>query len=109
MRVAGVRTLDEANRYLETEFLRWVNAPRGVGPATADDADRPLEKRHDLASILSQEQKRPVNNGYTFPLAAKTYRIARTGICTDLRGAYRRSEQRRDGGVAARRGNRYLR
>ena len=109
MRVDGVTTLEEANHYLETEFLPWVNSTLAVAPASPDDAHRPLEKHHDLAAILSHVEKRRVNNDYTFPLEAKTYRIVRKDICTGLRGAYIRIEQRRDGSVAARFGDRYLR
>jgi hypothetical protein len=108
MRVAGVTTLEGANHYLETEFLPWVNAHLAVAPANPDDAHRPLEKHHDLAAILSHVEKRRVNNDYTFPLEAKTYRILRKGIGAGLRGAYIRVEQRRDGSVAARFGDRYL-
>jgi biotin operon repressor len=108
MRVAGLTSLEQANHYLETEFLPWVNATLAVAPANADDAHRPLEKHHDLAAILSHVEKRRVNNDYTFPLDAKIYRIARKGICPGLRGAYIRIEQRRDGTVAARFGDRYL-
>jgi biotin operon repressor len=108
MRVAGVTTLEEANHYLETEFLPWVNGTLAVAPANPDDAHRPLEKQHDLAAILSHVEKRRVNNDYTFPWEAKIYRIARQDVCTGLRGAYIRVEQRRDGSVAARFGDRYL-
>jgi len=108
LRVAGVTTLEGANHYLETEFLPWVNATLAVTPANADDAHRPLEKHHDLAAILSHVERRRVNNDYTFPLDAKIYRIARQDICTGLRGAYLRVEQRRDGSVAARFRDRYL-
>ena len=44
MRVAGVTTLEQANHYLETEFLPGGNATLAVAPANADDAHRPLEK-----------------------------------------------------------------
>jgi biotin operon repressor len=108
LRVAGVTTLEGANHYLETEFLPWVNATLAVVPANPDDAHRPLEKHHDLAAILSHVEKRRVNADYTFPLGAKTYRIARQDICAGLRGAYIRIEQRRDGSVAACFGGRYL-
>ena len=108
MRVAGVKTLEEANRYLETEFLPWVNRTLAVAPANPDDAHRPLEKHHDLAAILSHVEKRRVNNDYTFPLEAKTYRIVRKDICAGLRGSSLRVEQRRDGSVAVRFGDRYL-
>lgn len=109
MRVAGVTTLKGANHYLETEFLPWVNGTIAVVPANPDDAHRPLEKQHDLAAILSHVEKRRVNADYTFPLDAKTYRILRQDICTGLRGAYIRVEQRRDGSVAACFNGRYLR
>lgn len=108
MRVAGVKTLEEANRYLEREFLPWVNGTLAVVPANPDDAHRPMEKHHDLAAILSHVEKRRVNNDYTFPLDAKTYRIARKDICAGLRGSYVRVEQRRDGSVAVRFADRYL-
>ncbi|MBV8819600.1 MAG: ISNCY family transposase [Acidobacteriaceae bacterium] len=109
MRVAGVKTLDEANHYLETKFLPWVNSKLAVSPANPDDAHRPLEKHHDLAAILSHVEKRRINNDYTFPLDAKTYRIVRKDICAGLRGSYVRVEQRRDGSVAVRFQDRYLR
>ena len=50
-----------------------------------------------------------MNNAYTFPLGAKTWRIVRSDICAGLRGTHIRIEQRRDGSVAARFRNRYLR
>src|SRR5260370_10059225 len=101
LRVAGVTTLEGANHYLETEFLPWVNATLAVVPANPDDAHRPLEKHHDLAAILSHVEKRRVNADYTFPLGAKTYRIAPQDICAGLRGAYIRIEQRRGRSVAS--------
>jgi len=51
MRVAGVRTLEQANAYLETEYLPWWNRTLTVEPAQADDAHRPLGKEHNLAAI----------------------------------------------------------
>jgi biotin operon repressor len=108
MRVAGVATLEQANHYLETEFLPWVNATLAVVPASADDAHRPLEKQHDLAAILSQVESRRVNNDYTIQLDRKTYQIARQDIRTGLRGATVRVEKRRDGSVAVRFGGLYL-
>jgi hypothetical protein len=108
MRVAGVTTLEGANEYLEKEFLPWVNSTLAVAPANPDDAHRRLEKHHDLMAILSHVEKRRVDNDYTFPLDAKRYRVARKDICAGLRGSYIRVEQRRDGSVAARFGERYL-
>ena len=109
MRVAGVRTLEQANHYLETEFLPWVNTTLTVAPASADDAHRPLETQQDLAAILSYVESRRVNNDYTIQLCGKIYQIARQDIRTGLRGAVVRVEKRRDGSVAVRFRDRYLR
>ena len=109
MRVAGVATLEQANQYLESEFLPWVNSTLAVTPAHAEDAHRRLEKHHDLAAILSHVEKRQVESNYTFSLNAKTYRIVSQDICVGLRGADIRVEERRDDSVAARFRDRYLR
>jgi transposase len=108
MRVAEVTTLEQANHYLETEFLPWVNATLAVAPAHADDAHRPLEKQHNLAAILSHVESRQVNNDYTIQLDTKIYQIARQDVCTGLRKADVRVEKRRDGSVAVRFRDRYL-
>jgi biotin operon repressor len=108
MRVAGAATLEQANHYLETEFLPWVNATLAVVPASADDAHRPLEKQHDLAAVLSQVESRRVNNDYTIQLDTKIYQIAHQDIRTGLRSATVRIEKRRDGSVAVRFRDRYL-
>lgn len=108
MRVAGITNLQQANHYLETEFLPWVNATLAVAPANADDAHRPLEKGQDLAAILSHVESRQVNNDYTIQFAAKLYQIARPDICAGLRGAVVRVEKRRDDSVAVCFRGRYL-
>jgi hypothetical protein len=108
MRLAGVATLEQANHYLETEFLPWGNATLAVQPASADDAHRPLEKHHDLAAILNQVESRRVNSDYTIQLDTKIYQIACRDIRTGLRGADVRVEKRRDGSVAVRFRVRYL-
>jgi biotin operon repressor len=108
MRVAGVTTLEQANHYLETEFLPWVNATLAVAPANADDAHRALEKHHDLAAILSHVESRHVSNDYTIRFGGNIYQIARQEVCSGLRGATVRVEKRRDDSVALRFRNRYL-
>jgi biotin operon repressor len=108
MRVAEVMSLEQANHYLEAEFLPWVNGTLAVAPANADDAHRPLEKQHNLAAILSHVESRQVDNDYTIQLDTKIYQIARQDVCTGLRKADVRVEKRRDGSVAVRFRDRYL-
>jgi hypothetical protein len=108
MRVAGVKTLAQANQYLRDEFLPWWNETLTVEPASADDAHRKLDKQHDLAAILSHIETRQVKGNYTVPVGGRHYAIDKCSICTGLRGATVRVEQRLDGTMAMRFKDRYL-
>ena len=108
MRVAGVRTIEEANAYLEKEYLPWWNRTLTVEPANATDAHRPLGKEHDLAAILSHVELRQVTNDYTVRYDGKLYQIDRKDIRVGLRKAKVHVEERLDGTMAARFEGRYL-
>jgi len=109
MRVAGVSSLEQANVYLEKTFLPWWDQTLAVVPAHPEDAHRPLEPAHDLAAILSHVESRQVKNDYTVQFQGNLYGIQRADIVAGLRGAAVRVEQRRDGSVAIRFRDRYLR
>ena len=108
LRVAGARTLEDANRYLESEFLPWWNQHLVIAPANPTDAHRGLGTEHNLSAALSHVEHRQVNNDYTMQLDGKFYQIQREGICPGLRGAIVRIEQRLDGSLAVRFRDRYL-
>jgi hypothetical protein len=108
MRVVGVKTIEEANRYLEQEYLVWWERELTVEPDSSDDAHRPLEKSHHLAASLSHVELRQVRNDYTFRFGGELYRIERAAIVTGLRGADVRIEKRLDGTMAVRYGEKYL-
>jgi hypothetical protein len=108
LRVAEAKTLEQANAYLEAEFIPWWNQTLTVVPATAADAHRPLAKGHSLPASLSYVESREVSNGYTIQFDNKIYRITRTDIRTGLRGAQVRVEVRLDGSMAVRFRDRYL-
>jgi transposase len=108
MRVAGVKTIEHANRYLEQDYLVWWERERTVEPANPDDAHRPLEKSHSLAASLSHVETRQVRNDYTLRWNGKLYQIERQAVTPGLRRANVRVEQRLDGSLAVRHGERYL-
>jgi transposase len=109
MRVAGVKTLVQANEYLEKEFLPWWNRTLVVEPASGDNAHRILDKRYDLAGILSRVETRQVKNDYTIQFEGQRYGIHSESLSTGLRGGEVRIEKRLDGAVAVRFRDRYLR
>jgi hypothetical protein len=102
LRVAGAQTLEQANRYLEEEFLPWWNQHLRVMPANPTDAHRPLGREHDLASALSRVESRQVANDYTIQLDRQRYQIARPHVRPGLRGANVRVEVRLEGSLAVR-------
>lgn len=106
LRVAGASTLEEANRYLEEEFLPWWNQHLVVAPANAADAHRQLGSEHDLAASLSQVTTRQVDNDYTIRLNGKLYRIVMNAVPAGLRSAVVRIEHRLDQTLIVRFGER---
>src|SRR4030095_16162229 len=97
MRADGVNTLQEANEYLEREFLPWWKTTLTVEPAQAQDAHRKLDESYQLVAILSHVETRQVKPDYTFQIDAQRYQIQRSSVCTGLRGAKVRVECRLDG------------
>jgi transposase len=109
MRLAGVSTIEQANAYLNEQYLPWWEKRCTVEPASSDDAHRRLERQQDLAAILCHVEKRTVKNGYVIQYGAEFYRLQREDVRTGLRGARVRVEQRRDGTIAVRFGEQYVR
>lgn len=67
LRVAGIRTLDAANRYLSARFIADYNATFGRPPADPTSAFVPVG-RHDLDQILCHEEERVVARDNTVRL-----------------------------------------
>jgi hypothetical protein len=109
MRVAGVRSLEEANAYLGNEYLPWWNQTLIVEPACAEDAHRPFGKEQALAAILSHVEKRQVTNDYTIRWDGKFYQIDRRDVKLGMRKGWVGVEQRLDGTIAVRFQDQYLR
>ena len=72
MRLAGIRSANQANQFLENQFLPEWNE-RFTEPARRSrDAHRPLRRTHHLEAILSFRHPRTVANDYNRPLARPT-------------------------------------
>jgi transposase len=108
MRVAGVKTIEEANQYLQEDYLVWWERELTVEPDNGDDAHRRLEKSHNLAASLSHVETRQVRPDYTLRWDGGLFQIERQAIVSGLREADVRVEKRLDGSLAMRHGERYL-
>jgi hypothetical protein len=108
LRLAGAQSLEEANTYLEKEYLPQWERDFTVVARSTRDAHRPLRKEHDLGAILSQVEERVVTHDYTIRHQGRIYQIGRSDVRAGLRGGRVRVEQRLDGSVAVRFGKQYL-
>lgn len=108
LRLEGISTIVEANRYLEKEFLPLWNERFTARPASPADAHRPLDG-HDLNAILSIQETRTVGNDYTIRHEGKLYQLDRRETTVGLRRSKVIVEERLGGGLKLRWRGRYLR
>ena len=109
LRKAKAATREQANGYLEDQFLPHWNQ-RFVQPAAHpnDDAHRPLLPEHDLAAILCRLEQRTVANDYTFRAGAQIYQIDVGSVVPALRRARVAVQFRLDGSIQVAFQNRLL-
>jgi len=108
MRLTGVGTIEQANRYLEEIFLPAWEQRFTVAPRQSQDAHRPLRREHRLEQILSVREPRAVANDYIVRWAGQRGAIARAEVRAGLRRARVRVERRLDGSLWARFRDHYL-
>ena len=97
LRRVGANDLEQANRYLEEEFLKEWNGRFTCQPVEAADAHRPLRSDQNAASILSHVETRVVGNDYTVRWQRRRYQIPAREAKPRMRKASVRIEQRLDG------------
>jgi transposase len=108
MRLAGVKTIAEANRFLQEVFIPFWEGRFAVAPRQAQDAHRRLEREHRLEEILSVREPRQVAQDYTLRWQGQLWAIPRAEVRAGLRGARIELERRLDGSLWARFRGSYL-
>lgn len=108
LRKAGVNTLEDANQYLSQVYLPLWQRRFTCPPQSSVDAHRPLLPGHNLAAILSRQELRVVSNDYTVRFAGQLWQIQRDQVRPGLRKAHILVENRLDGSLHFRFGDRYL-
>jgi hypothetical protein len=108
LRLGKVKTMQDANRFLEAEYWpewneRFARPLKGVA-----DMHRALTPQIDLASALSHVEARVVSNDYTFSFVGRRYQIARADVKAGMRGKNMRIELHLSGALRARFEGRYV-
>ena len=108
LRVAGVGTIEQANRFLQEVFVPFWEQRFTVAPRQSQDAHRPLRREHRLEQILSVREARFVAHDYTVRWKGQRWGIPRAEVRPGLRGARVEVERRLDGSLWVRFRDRYL-
>ena len=108
LRLAQVKTLEEANRFLENEYWPEWNARFARPVEEFPNHHRPLNEHLDLAAILCHVEERVIGNDYTFSFAGRRFQILRAVVEAGMRRQRLRIELRLDGELKARYRGRYL-
>jgi hypothetical protein len=80
VRLAKVRTLAEANWFLEQEYWPEWNERFALPLEGVANAHRPLTAEIDLAASLSHVDTRVIDNDYTISFAGRRYQVARQDV-----------------------------
>jgi transposase len=108
MRLAGIATVEAANRFLEIHFLPEWERRFMVLPRHPRDAHRRLGREHRLDEILSVRAVRQVADDHTVSWEGKRWGVPRKEVCAGLRGALVEIERRLDSSHWLRFRGRYL-
>jgi hypothetical protein len=108
MRLRGLSTLEEGNRYLEEEYVDYWNDRFAVEPAVARDVHRKLPKKADLDALFAETQTRTVYNDFTIRYDNRRWQIPKSQARGIRPGHKVTVEIRLDGSVHFRFNKRYL-
>jgi hypothetical protein len=79
MRLEGIRSLEEANRFLEIYWPKY-NEKFAKEPREKEDFHRPVPKSLNLDRILCLKKTRTINNGYLIKWRNRTYVVQSPSI-----------------------------
>jgi hypothetical protein len=108
MRVAGISSMEDANRFLQDVFIPCWKQRFTVAPAEAADAHRPLPIGIDVSVLFAETETRVLREDFTFRYRNEHWQVG-AADAKDLRPKQRVTIERRlDGSVHYRCGGRYL-
>lgn len=107
LRLRGIATIEEANRFLETEYTPMCNRKFAVPAASSVDAHRQLTG-FDLKAILSHQEQRVVANDYTVQYQGRKWQILKQSHGGGLRRSKVTVQHRLDGSIKFHWRGRYL-
>lgn len=75
LRLRGISTIDEANKFLDSSYLREFNRKFSIKALNKENLHRPIPRRINLRKILCIRTERTVRNDFTISHNSKLYQI----------------------------------
>lgn len=108
MRIRRISSLEEANRFLEEEFIPFWNRRFTQEPADPMDAHRPLPEGVDLLRLFAETEERVIRADFTFRYKSQHYQIEKEEADAAMPKSGITIERRLDGTLRFRWRERYL-
>jgi hypothetical protein len=108
LRVAGITTMEDANRFLDEVFLPFWEERFTVEPREPADAHRPLSADVDLLRRFAETEERVIREDFTFRYRNVHFQVERHEAETRMPGSTVTIEHRLDGTVRYRWQEAYL-
>lgn len=97
MRVAGISTLEDANRFLDETFIPFWNKRFAVNPQSLKDLHRPLPRDTDLMEIFADKEQRLIRSDFTVRYQNIFYQIPKRSAEASMPGSRITVARRLDG------------
>lgn len=75
MRLRGISSIEEGNRYLKEEFIEAHNKQFGKAPAEPQNGHKPLNPKEDLEKILATQEERSITKNLTIQYNNQVYQL----------------------------------
>lgn len=108
LRLAGVCTMADANRFLEEVFIPWWQTRFTVAAASNGDAHRTLPSNLDLDCLFAHTEQRVVARDFTIRYKLRCLQVERAQAHSSMPGSRITVEHRLDGSLHFRWRDRYL-
>jgi len=110
LRLAGISTIEEANEFLEKDFLPKFNAKFMVAPRSKADLRKKLsrQEKSKLDSIFARQYQKVVRNDFTVSHKKKCYQLEKIQPVTVCKRDIVTVEERMDGSIHFRLRGKYL-
>lgn len=78
LRLAKINTIEEANAFLQKQYLPKINKKFAIAPLDSQDGHAPCPSKEQLADIFCYEEQRVVSNDFVIRYENRLFQITKS-------------------------------